>query len=25
MQEASTAYTFEVKPRWPLDAISRSV
>ena len=25
MQEASTAYTFEVKPRWPLDSISRSV
>jgi N6-L-threonylcarbamoyladenine synthase len=25
MQEASTSYTFEVKPRWPLDAISRSV
>jgi N6-L-threonylcarbamoyladenine synthase len=25
MQEASTAYTFEVKPRWPLDAISQSV
>jgi N6-L-threonylcarbamoyladenine synthase len=25
MQEASRAYTFEVKPRWPLDAISQSV
>lgn len=24
-QEATRAYTFEVKPRWPLDAISRSV
>ena len=24
MQEASRAYTFEVKPRWPLDAISPS-
>jgi N6-L-threonylcarbamoyladenine synthase len=24
-QEASRAYTFEVKPRWPLDAISQSV
>ena len=25
MQEASRAYTFEVKPRWPLDAISQSI
>jgi N6-L-threonylcarbamoyladenine synthase len=25
MQEATRAYTFEVKPRWPLDAISQSV
>jgi N6-L-threonylcarbamoyladenine synthase len=25
VQEASRAYTFEVKPRWPLDAISQSV
>ena len=25
MQQASRAYTFEVKPRWPLDAISQSV
>ena len=24
-QEASTTYTFEVKPRWPLDAISQSL
>jgi N6-L-threonylcarbamoyladenine synthase len=24
-QEATRAYTFEVKPRWPLDAISQSV
>ncbi len=25
MQEATRAYNFEVKPRWPLDAISQSV
>jgi hypothetical protein len=25
MQDAARAYTFEVKPRWPLDAISQSV
>jgi N6-L-threonylcarbamoyladenine synthase len=24
-QEAARAYTFEVKPRWPLDAISQAV